>query len=224
MNNRQGEVKSSDSGWQLRVRWWGGHTVRESTERRVAEVLVAVWRLAEELVQENGIWLWSESKICGVGMKLKAVTWPYLFHLFFHFFLSPFFLTLSTFLSLSTAGEMNQNSLKMFYLSTWASTSGARSAAGRVIHTHTRTLWTHPRTAGPHCTHTHTHTHTHYCWVGLMSVRPLKVHHSEAHARTQTLTHTHTHRVYTIGNWLCTLFISTMAFQCVILSSLPTTT
>ena len=38
----------------------------------MAEVLVAVWRLAEELVQENGIWLWSESKICGVGMKLKA--------------------------------------------------------------------------------------------------------------------------------------------------------
>ena len=27
-------------------------------------------------------------------------------------------------------------------------------------YTHTRTLWTHPRTAGPHCAHTHTHTHT----------------------------------------------------------------
>lgn len=190
MNNRQGEVKSSDSGRWLRVRWWGGHTAVKAVcsgslrsagwQRRWR--LCGVWPRSRS---RRMVWLRSNSKRCGVGMKLKADDMTIPFPPLFSFLSFTFFSRTQHFPVPFNCGEMNQNSLKTFYLSTWASTSGPQCCQPGRTHTHTHTTWTHPHMAGPHCTRTHTHSHC--CWVGLMSVQPLQVHHSEAHTHTRSL-------------------------------------
>ncbi len=130
------------------------------------------------------------------------MTWPYLFHLVFSSLLSSFFSHTQQFPFFFNSREINQNSLKIFYLLRERALLGL-SASAWVMQTYAGT----PRARmNPNTSH-------------ILAESPWGTSGTSKYTRifdVCALCQAHTYTVYTVGKWLWALLILTVTFLCVL--------